>query len=753
MASVKGLNFKVAATVAGLSSLTSFQRSVLGISKSFRDAVDGAQGLGREMKSAADSASAFVPLLDNIDRMNLKFRQSVNELTGVSREMKSAADSASVFDSEFASLQAKFNPAAAEIRRVEQTMAELTRAQRMGAVSAEQYEQAMIGLQGEMKRLTLAHNSIIPANGRWNRGLSDSRRAIQQAGFQVNDFFLQVAGGQNIILAFSQQMGQLIQFFGTWGSVVGAAIAIGGALYLMFGDVKTAVEKLNTANDELTKSLSSLSSIGTASLADLREEYGRVDQTLLDLLKHQREYDLLMVNNAATAALGAAYDEFSGSLGRINDQFRTGATSMAALRFQLGFSSQEVHDFARAFDAAMAAVTIEDKAAAFAEIEGFLARSKLAGSEFVNEFRKATFSMLKIADAAEDASVTIASTVGAASGLSGWAQMANANMQEAAQAADDLANTNMAGAIQAAAGWAKTLWDRMAGAVSAAQAVANLQNRRLMDLNAGAFGRAGAPGQGIARDYSLDAWNALLPKDTGGGGGGGESPLVELQRGYADLAKTIDPAVTSTRAFADANRAMMDAFATGNLENIQAMFDKVKPLISDMQKSFEELTKTISDSMMTSFLAVVKRTETLADGVKSVLNSIIDKTIQMLMSPVFDGIAGFLSKSIFGFVGSLPALPSMDGGGYTGDASRSGGVDGKGGFLSIMHPKETVTDHTRGGDRNGGVVINVTVNGATGNSEIMEMVNRGVSTGLQYYDAKVLPSSVKRVSMNPRRVG
>ena len=34
-----------------------------------------------------------------------------------------------------------------------------------------------------------------------------------------------------------------------------------------------------------------------------------------------------------------------------------------------------------------------------------------------------------------------------------------------------------------------------------------------------------------------------------------------------------------------------------------------------------------------------------------------------------------------------------EGGGYTGDAPRSGGLDGKGGFLSVLHPQETVVDH------------------------------------------------------------
>ena len=42
------------------------------------------------------------------------------------------------------------------------------------------------------------------------------------------------------------------------------------------------------------------------------------------------------------------------------------------------------------------------------------------------------------------------------------------------------------------------------------------------------------------------------------------------------------------------------------------------------------------------------------------------------------------------------ALESYDNGGYTGNGPRSGGLDGKGGFMAIMHPRETVVDHTKG---------------------------------------------------------
>jgi hypothetical protein len=47
------------------------------------------------------------------------------------------------------------------------------------------------------------------------------------------------------------------------------------------------------------------------------------------------------------------------------------------------------------------------------------------------------------------------------------------------------------------------------------------------------------------------------------------------------------------------------------------------------------------------------------------------------------------------------------GGGYTGNAPRSGGLDGQGGFMAMLHPRETVVDHMRTGA--GGGVPNITI--------------------------------------------
>jgi len=60
---------------------------------------------------------------------------------------------------------------------------------------------------------------------------------------------------------------------------------------------------------------------------------------------------------------------------------------------------------------------------------------------------------------------------------------------------------------------------------------------------------------------------------------------------------------------------------------------------------------------------------------------------------------------------------SFDGGGFTGRGARTGGVDGKGGFNAILHPNETVIDHTRGSGASAlgeNVVVNQTINVTTG---------------------------------------
>lgn len=93
----------------------------------------------------------------------------------------------------------------------------------------------------------------------------------------------------------------------------------------------------------------------------------------------------------------------------------------------------------------------------------------------------------------------------------------------------------------------------------------------------------------------------------------------------------------------------------------------------------------------------------------------------------------------------LSGIPGFDGGGNTGMGARSGGLDGKGGFLALMHPRETVTDHTKvnapraprlnpsGGPRmvRNETSLTVQIQGASGDDHVRMLVNQGVQTALR----------------------
>lgn len=101
--------------------------------------------------------------------------------------------------------------------------------------------------------------------------------------------------------------------------------------------------------------------------------------------------------------------------------------------------------------------------------------------------------------------------------------------------------------------------------------------------------------------------------------------------------------------------------------------------------------------------------ESLGNAAVNALDKIASKAMDMALNGIWDMIFGSVMSGLTGgnFMGGTagaPALklgfqagvPSFAGGGYTGDGARSGGMDGMGGYLAMLHPRETVTDHTKG---------------------------------------------------------
>lgn len=105
----------------------------------------------------------------------------------------------------------------------------------------------------------------------------------QQAGYQIQDFAVQVAGGQSAMLAFGQQAPQLFSVFGVGGAVFGAIIAVSAAIGgVLVNSIKAAKEEAETLPPAIKKFAEDMekkfSGVDLANRADLaRVEIGKLN--------------------------------------------------------------------------------------------------------------------------------------------------------------------------------------------------------------------------------------------------------------------------------------------------------------------------------------------------------------------------------------------------------------------------------------------------------------------------------------------
>ena len=209
------------------------------------------------------------------------------------------------------------------------------------------------------------------------------------------------------------------------------------------------------------------------------------------------------------------------------------------------------------------------------------------------------------------------------------------------------------------------------------------------------------------------------------GQGTAEIPLINLDGLLAMLAsskKTVEDFVPAIESITEP-LAGLDEKVKASTIAIGAMrqaFEDWKEALPTLEEGMTSLTNKAMGAFTKGFTDAITGAEKFSDAIKIMAKSVIDSLIEML-------VQYYITQAIFGAItnafpsgggggGTNASNPhgSFDGGGFTGMGSRSGGVDGKGGFPAILHPNETVIDHTKGGGGGGGVVVNQTINVTTG---------------------------------------
>jgi len=522
-----------------------------------------------------------------------------------------------------------------------------------------------------------------------------SRFALQNTAFQVQDFFVQVGAGTSPTRSLSQQLPQLLGGFGLIGVLAGTAAAALLPLFAVFvGGAEDAKDLTKTLDDMAKSTDVAMASAKAARVPvdELARQYGE----LADEISRARQAQAALDQSKAEKDIGLGTRGVARDiLGP--DLISANALAVAVLGNDLAalISQTEI---------------LRDKLAEVIPLspeETALTKQIAQNQIYIDTLTVVADSVgelaVKYGLTAEEAQRVVAAAI---------ALRDESGVQEQAVAADALltALTEVFGSVQAVDAALPGVVAGLNQAVTAAgdlsfemgasadEAARLLRNFRIAQQQIAAAGkmysgRGGDPrtsndqGRGRFRytGPALDVFNNV--RTTGRGGGGGISAsLREAERLFE-----------STRSAAEKYEA--------EVANINELHREFGTIVTDEVRD-KAIKKLQEDLLKTDSVA-----RQAAGAIRSAFDGIFDDPIaalqnlgeQLIRMALFQQLASSF-PSVFGGGGIIP-LASFAGGGFTGNGARAGGLDGRGGFMAMLHPQETVTDHTKGGS--GGTTVQV----------------------------------------------
>ena len=204
------------------------------------------------------------------------------------------------------------------------------------------------------------------------------------------------------------------------------------------------------------------------------------------------------------------------------------------------------------------------------------------------------------------------------------------------------------------------------------QALADLTNKLSVGVELQDF-EEGPVAAGIRnfRDNMVDEFKQLASEFPEIMAKFGERPGDELLEWFEGLESTAVGVAEKTRE---------------EVQKTASMFDKLAPHVGKFANALE-------DSLLR---AAENGKFAIGDLARFVIAEINRMAIRaMILRPLVGGMGGMFAGTAFG--DSLTeTAQSFAGGGSTGSGPRTGGLDGRGGFPAILHPNETVVDHSQG---------------------------------------------------------
>lgn len=277
------------------------------------------KGMDNLDQSASQTGSAFTELAGYANSMDNQLRKLNTNVSGIARAMEEARSGTGGASSEFSRAESIIEALGNQLAVLDEAQengarsaAVLAAQLRAGSKATDEEKQKIGELTGRLYDMKTGVENGAKGTGNW-------KTSMQQAGYQVQDFIVQVQGGQSALVAFAQQGSQLAGAFGPGGAVIGAVLAlstvVAGALITSLNGGKTAMDALKAAAEAMDKVIT-ISQNGVAALSDKYAYLAKTNAEVATLMRNQA----LLEYNEAINKIPKAISDASNSLLSFGDK-------------------------------------------------------------------------------------------------------------------------------------------------------------------------------------------------------------------------------------------------------------------------------------------------------------------------------------------------------------------------------------------------------------------------------------------------
>ncbi|WP_410736372.1 phage tail tape measure protein [Citrobacter freundii] len=315
------------------------------------------KGMDNLDQSTSQTGSAFTELAGYANSMDNQLRKLNTNVSGIARAMEEARSGTGGASSEFSRAESIIEALGNQLAVLDEAQengarsaAVLAAQLRAGSKATDEEKQKIGELTGRLFDMKTASDTGAKGHGNW-------KSTMQQAGYQVQDFIVQVQGGQSALVAFSQQGSQLAGAFGPGGAVIGAVLAlstvVAGALITSLNGGKNAMDALKSAAETMDKVIT-ISQNGVAALSDKYAVLAQTNIAVATLMKKQAEIELQAALSNVSKEVQKASSDFISFGDSLMSSLGGGYASVKLFNDYLSTLNITTNDFSEAWKQAAA---------------------------------------------------------------------------------------------------------------------------------------------------------------------------------------------------------------------------------------------------------------------------------------------------------------------------------------------------------------------------------------------------------------